>query len=101
MYAIVLRGGKQYKVTENEKFDVEKLDVESGTINLEVLMLVDGDKVTVGNPLVAGAVVEAEVQGSFKGTKLFIFRYKAKKNVRKRQGHRQPYTRLKVLAIKA
>ena len=100
MYAIIQTGGKQYKVEKDLKLKVEKLDVESGTVKLDVLMIVDGDKVTVGNPI-AGAYAEAEVLGSGKGDKIIVYKYKAKKNERRRQGHRQPYTLIKVNSIVA
>ena len=96
MYAIVKTGGKQYKVTEGLIFETELLNAEVGSkINLEVVLAADGDKVvTNGNSKVVATVVEHG-----KGKKLNIFTYKAKKNIRKRQGHRQPYTKLKVESI--
>ena len=100
MYAIVTTGGKQYKVSQDDIINVEKLDAKVGDkINLDVMMLVDGDKVTNGNPLVKNAEVVAEVLEHGKDAKLLVFKYKAKKNERKRQGHRQPYTKLKVVSI--
>lgn len=96
MYAIVKTGGKQYKVTEGLIFETELLNAEVGSkINLEVVLAADGDKVvTNGKSKVVATVVEHG-----KGKKLNIFTYKAKKNIRKRQGHRQPYTKLKVESI--
>ncbi len=101
MYAIVKTGGKQYKVTEGLIFETELLDAEvNSTIDLEVVMLAADDKVYVGKD--AGqAKVQATVVEHGKGKKLHIFTYKAKKNVRKRQGHRQPYTKLKINSISA
>lgn len=99
MYAIVKTGGKQYKVTEGLVFETELLnaDVDS-TVELEVVLAASDDAVYAGadakNVKVTATVVEHG-----KGKKLHIFTYKAKKNVRKRQGHRQPYTKLKVNAI--
>ena len=101
MYAIVQTGGKQYKVSQDEIINVEKLDVKVGEkINLDVLMTVDGDKVVNGNPFVKNAEVVAEVVEHGKADKVLVFKYKAKKNERKKQGHRQPYTALKIVSVK-
>ena len=101
MYAIVTTGGKQYKAEAGKALKVEKLDVEVGaTVKLDVLMLADCDKVVVGEAA-AKAVVNAEVLAQDKARKVVVFKYKAKKNERKRQGHRQPYTVLKIKEIKA
>ena len=100
MYAVVETGGKQYKVSVDEVFNVEKLDANVGDkINLKVLMIVDGDKVKAGND-VKNSVVEAEVVEHGKDKKIVVFKYKAKKNYRRTQGHRQPYTTLKIISIK-
>ena len=101
MYAIVTTGGKQYKVSQDDVITVEKLDAKVGDkINLDVMMLVDGDKVTNGNPLVKGAEVVAEVLEHGKEDKIVVFKYKAKKNYRRKQGHRQPFTALKIVSVK-
>ncbi len=101
MYAIVTTGGKQYKVSQNDIITVEKLDAKVGDkVNLDVLMLVDGDKVTNGNPLVKTAEVVAEVVEQGKEEKIVVFKYKAKKNYRRKQGHRQPFTALKIVSVK-
>lgn len=101
MYAIVETGGKQYKVSTDEVIKVEKLNAQVGDkVNLTVLMLVDGDKVTCGTPTVANATCVAEVVEHGKGDKIVVFKYKPKKNVRRKQGHRQPYTALKIITIK-
>lgn len=101
MYAIVTTGGKQYKVCENDVINVEKLDAKVGDkVNLDVMMLVDGDKVTNGNPIVKGAEVVAEVIEQGKEDKVVVFKYKAKKNYRRKQGHRQPFTALKIISVK-
>ena len=101
MYAIVTTGGKQYKVSQDEIINVEKLDAKVGDkINLDVLMIVDGDKVTNGNPLVKNAEVVAEVVEQGKEDKIVVFKYKAKKNYRRKQGHRQPFTALKIVSVK-
>lgn len=101
MYAIVQTGGKQYRVQPGDVLDVELLVADAGsTVELgNVLMVGDGDKVTVGTPLVDGAKVTAEVVGEKKGEKLRIFRYKRKVRYRRLTGHRQTYTRVKINEI--
>ncbi|HHX49332.1 MAG TPA: 50S ribosomal protein L21 [Clostridiales bacterium] len=100
MYAIVEVGGKQYKVEKDTLVKVELLDAKVGdVVELKVLMISDNGKVFVAND-VSKSKVKAEVVFNGKGPKLNIFTYKPKKNVRKRQGHRQPYTQLKVIEIK-
>ena len=96
MYAIVMTGGKQYKVAEGDVIKVEKLDAEVGaSVDLEAVMVNnDGE-------LVYGGAAKAEVVAQDKAKKIVIFRYKAKKNERKRQGHRQPFTALKITSIQA
>ncbi len=101
MYAIVLTGGKQYKVEQDTIIKVEKLDANVGdSVELDVLMISDNGAVKVGNDI-KKAVVKAEVIAQDKAKKINIFKYKAKKNIRKRQGHRQPFTALKITAIEA
>jgi len=99
MYAIVKTGGKQYKVTEGLIFETELLDAEvNSTVELPVVLAADGDKMLVGNDATNVKVLATVVEHG-KGKKLHIFTYKAKKNIRKRQGHRQPYTKLKINSI--
>lgn len=99
MYAIVKTGGKQYKVTEGLVFETELLNAEVNTdVELEVVLAADENNVYAGSDAKAVKVV-AKVVEHGKGKKLNIFTYKAKKNVRKRQGHRQPYTKLQVSKI--
>ncbi len=99
MYAIVKTGGKQYKVTEGLVFETELLDAEvNSAVELEVVFAADGDKVVAGADA-ANCKVSATVVEHGKGRKINIFTYKAKKNVRHHQGHRQPYTKLKVNSI--
>ena len=99
MYAVIETGGKQYKVMKDESLKVEKLAVADGEkVKLDVVMLVDEGKVLVGKDI-DGAYVEAEVLGQDKEKKVVVYKYKAKKNERKRQGHRQPYTLIKVTDI--
>ncbi len=97
-YAIVENGGKQFKAVEGATIEVDRLEVEIGQpIKLdEVLLLVDGDVVTIGTPHVQGASIETTVESHFLGPKVIIFRYSPKKRIRKKAGHRQQYTRLKI-----
>ena len=100
MYAIIETGGKQYKVEKDEIINVEKLDKQVGDkVELNVLMLVDNGNITSGNPFVKDAKVVAEVVEQGKADKIVVFKYKAKKNYRRKQGHRQPYTALKILSV--
>lgn len=99
MYAIVSTGGKQYKVTQGLIFETELLHVNAGdTVNLDVLMVSNEGTVLVGKKASKCKVVASVVENG-KGKKLNIFTYKAKKNIRKRKGHRQPYTKLKIESI--
>lgn len=101
-YAIVESGGKQYTAIEGETIEVDRLSVEAGNkVPLEtVLMVVDGEKVAVGTPLVKGAQVNTTVVAHEKGAKVVVFKYRPKKRYRVKTGHRQHYTRLKVDSIK-
>ena len=101
MFAIVQTGGKQYNVTEGDTIKVEKLSNAVGDkINLEVLLVSDVKKTIAGTPTVKGAEVTAEVLSHGKGDKIVVYKYKPKKNERKKQGHRQPWTELKIVSIK-
>ena len=100
-YAIVESGGKQYKAVEGGKIEVDLLPIEPGTkldLNL-VLLLVDGDKILVGTPTVAGANVATKVIEHIKGEKLTVFKYRPKKRIRVKTGHRQKYTLLQIEKI--
>ena len=101
MYAIVQTGGHQYKVAPGDTIQVEKLDAEAGAdVELgEVLMVSNGNGVTVGTPFVKGAKVLARVVGQGKGTKLIVFKFKAKKRYRRKNGHRQALTTLAIKEI--
>jgi large subunit ribosomal protein L21 len=103
MYAIVKTGGKQFKAAENEIIVVEKLDGEVGSkVEMtEVVLIANGDKVKVGSPLVTGAKVVGTIVRQAKGPKIVAFNYKAKKNERKRWGHRQQYTQVRIEKIEA
>lgn len=99
MFAIIETGGKQYRVGVGDVIEVERLDAEVGsTVDMKVIMIGEGDKIAVGESA-QGKKVTATVIGQFKSKKVVVFKYKAKKNVRKRQGHRQNYTRIKIESI--
>lgn len=101
MYAIIQTGGKQYKVTEGSVLKVEKLNAEPGdrlTLD-QVLMISDDNSVKVGNPLVPNAQVTAVVIEQGQEKKVVVYKYKRRKNYRRKQGHRQPYTKIKVEKI--
>ncbi len=101
MYAVIQTGGKQYRVQQGDVILVEKLDCQAGdTVSFDSVLLVSGDAGTkVGAPLVAGAVVEGKVLDQVKGKKIVVYKYKAKKNERKKQCHRQPYTKVQIEKI--
>ncbi|MBR0136545.1 MAG: 50S ribosomal protein L21 [Clostridia bacterium] len=100
MYAIIVTGGKQYKVEVGDEIMVEKLDNEVGeTVNFDVLMTAEGENVQIGKPVLEGICAKAEVLEHGKGKKVIVFKYKPKKDYRKKQGHRQPYTKVKILSI--
>ena len=103
MQAIIVTGGKQYKVSEGDTLFIEKLEAEAGQAITfdQVLAVMDGDKATFGAPVVEGASVDATVVKNGKAKKIRIFKYTPKKGYRKRQGHRQPYTKVQIGAIKA
>ena len=103
MYAVIKTGGKQYKVQPGDTVRVEKIDGDEGkTIKFsEVLMLVDGEKVTVGTPFVKGTTVTAKVNAHGRGKKINVVKYKRRKQYRKQQGHRQPYTEVSIVDIKS
>ena len=100
-YAIVESGGKQYRAVEGSTIDVDLLPVEPGAdVTLDhVLLLADGDKVTVGKPEVKGASIKAKVVQHIKGEKTVNFNYRPKKRIRQKTGHRQQYTRLEIEKI--
>ena len=101
MHAIILTGGKQYKVTEGDTLFIEKLPNEAGdkvTFD-QVLAVLDGENSKIGTPVVEGASVEAKAIKNGKGKKIDVFKYKAKKNEKKKIGHRQPYTKVEITKI--
>ena len=101
MNAIIVTGGKQYTVAEGDVVYIEKLPVEAGeTVKFDqVLAIIDGENATFGAPVVEGASVEATIVKNGKGKKVRIFEYNPKKGYRKRQGHRQPYTKVEITKI--
>ena len=98
MQAIIVTGGKQYNVSEGDTLFIEKLPVEAGDAVTfdQVLAIVDGENTKFGAPVVKGAKVEATVVKNGKGKKVRVYKYKAKKGYHKRQGHRQPYTKVEI-----
>ena len=103
MYAIIETGGKQYKVQEGDVILVEKLDAQPGeTVTFDRVLFVAKDgEVKVGNPTVSGATVVGNVVEHGKGRKIIVFKYKPKKNYHRKQGHRQPYTKVRIEKINA
>lgn len=100
MYAIVKSGGRQFKVQENDVVTIDKVEGEAGVkLQLGEVLLLSGDKPSLGSPFVTGAVVEAEIVRQKKGAKINAFNYKAKKNVRKRWGHRPQLTEIRITKI--
>ena len=103
MYAIIETGGKQYKVTSGDELFIEKLDADAETtVTFDKVIAVSNDEtITVGDPYVAGATVEAQVIKNGKAKKITVFTYKPKKGKQRKLGHRQPYTKVKIEAINA
>ena len=100
MYAIIECGGKQYRVQEGDQLKVEKIAAEVGSsITIDKVLLLGGDKTVVGTPLVEGAKVTCKVMNQDKDKKILVFHYKAKKNIRKKNGHRQPFTSILIEKI--
>ncbi len=103
MYAIIKTGGKQYKVQEGDTIYIEKLpSTEGETVEFDEVLLVSGDNgLVVGNPTVDGAKVTGKVDKHGRGQKIIVYKYKAKKNYRRKQGHRQPYSKVVIEKINA
>ena len=101
MYAVIKTGGKQYKVQAGDTLKVEKLEAQEGkTIKIsDVLMLVDGEKVTVGTPYIKGITVSAKINTHGRGRKINVVKFRRRKHHRKQMGHRQAYTELSILDI--
>ena len=103
MYAVIKTGGKQYRVQQGDVIFVEKIDSQANDAVTfeEVLLVGDGEQTKIGAPVVAGAKVEGKVLAQVKSKKVVVYKYKAKKGERKKQGHRQPYTKVEITAINA
>ena len=100
MYAIIATGGKQYRVSEGDVIYIEKIDAQvDSTVSFDVLLMGnDGDE-KIGTPVVEGVKVEGKVVGQIRGEKIVVYKYKSKKNYRRKQGHRQPYTKVEITKI--
>ncbi|HEY3595191.1 MAG TPA: 50S ribosomal protein L21 [Polyangiaceae bacterium] len=100
MYAVIQTGGKQYRVIEGQKLFVERLPGNPGdTVKFDQVLLLGGDAPKIGQPLVSGALVSAQIVGHDRARKIIVFKLRRRKNYRRKQGHRQPYTELKITAI--
>lgn len=102
MYAIIETGGKQIKVEEGQAIYVEKLDAEVGEqVTFDKVLMVGGEELKIGTPHVEGATVVGKVEKHGRGKKIIVFKMKPKKNYRRKQGHRQPYTKVVIEKINA
>lgn len=100
MYAIIATGGKQYRVSEGDVIYIEKLDAQvDSTVSFDVLLMGNDGDVKIGTPVVEGVKVEGKVVGQIRGEKIVVYKYKSKKNYRRKQGHRQPYTKVEITKI--
>jgi large subunit ribosomal protein L21 len=100
MHAVIMTGGKQYRVTEGQTLKIEKLIAEAGsTVDFPVLMITDGDQIKVGAPYLTAGKVEASVIGEGRGEKIHIVKFRRRKHHRKQMGHRQYYTEVKITKI--
>ena len=100
MYAIIATGGKQYRVSEGDVIYIEKIDAQvDSTVSFDVLLVGNDGDVKIGTPVVEGVKVEGKVVGQIRGEKIVVYKYKSKKNYRRKQGHRQPYTTVEITKI--
>ena len=100
MYAVIQTGGKQYRVQQGDVIFVEKLNAQADeTVSFDVLLLGNDNETKIGAPVVTGAQAEGKVVDQVKSAKVVVYKYKAKKNERKKQGHRQPYTKVEITAV--
>ena len=100
MYAIIATGGKQYRVSEGDVIYIEKIDAQvDSTVTFDVLLMGNDGDVKIGTPVVEGVKVEGKVVGQIRGEKIVVYKYKSKKNYRRKQGHRQPYTKVEITKI--
>ncbi len=99
VYAIIATGGKQYRVSEGDTIYIEKLDASPDSeVSFPVLMI-SGDEIRTGSPVIEGASVTGKVVRHGRGQKIIVYKFKAKKNYRRKQGHRQPFTQVEITAI--
>ena len=97
MYAIIATGGKQYRVSEGDVIYIEKIDAQvDSTVSFDVLLMGNDGDVKIGTPVVEGVKVEGKVVGQIRGEKIVVYKYKSKKNYRRRAGHRQPFTKVEI-----
>lgn len=102
MYAVIQTGGKQYRVQQGDVIFVEKLNAQADeTVSFDALLIGNDNETRIGTPVVEGANVEGKVLSQVKSAKIIVYKYKSKKNERKKQGHRQPYTKVEITAINA
>ena len=100
MYAVIRTGGKQYRVTEGQTLRVEKLpQAEGEAVSFGEILMLGGDQPKVGQPTVAGAKVEGKVKSHYRGPKIIVFKFRRRKNYRRKNGHRQPYTDVVITGI--
>ena len=100
MYAIIATGGKQYRVSVGDVIYIEKIDAQvDSTVSFDVLLMGNDGDVKIGTPVVEGVKVEGKVVGQIRGEKIVVYKYKSKKNYRRKQGHRQPYTKVEITKI--
>ena len=100
MYAIIATGGKQYRVSEGDVIYIEKIDAQvDSTVSFDVLLMGNDGDVKIGTPVVEGVKVEGKVVGQIRGEKIVVYKHKSKKNYRRKQGHRQPYTKVEITKI--
>ena len=100
MYAIIATVGKQYRVSEGDVIYIEKIDAQvDSTVSFDVLLMGNDGDVKIGTPVVEGVKVEGKVVGQIRGEKIVVYKYKSKKNYRRKQGHRQPYTKVEITKI--
>jgi len=102
MYAVIKTGGKQYRVTEGDRLRVEKLAGDVGaTLTFDEVLMLGGDKVSIGTPLVSGAKVTATIVAQDRDKKIIVFKFRRRKNYRRKRGHRQPFTEIKITGVSA
>jgi large subunit ribosomal protein L21 len=102
MYAVMKTGGKQYRVAEGDRLRIEKLPGEVGSsLTFGEVLMIGGDKVAIGTPLVAGATVTATIVAQDRAKKVIIFKFRRRKNYRRKRGHRQPFTEIKITGVSA